>query len=42
LVHRYLGRTYLFAGVFPATAGPVVAAGLAVGDRLWFGTAVLG
>ena len=53
LVHRYLGRVYLFAGVFPAsvagiglamltTAGPVAAAGLAVGDVLWFGTAVLG
>ena len=53
LVHRYLGRAYLFAGVFPAsvagvgvalltTAGPVAAAGLAVGDLLWFGTAVLG
>lgn len=53
LVHRYLGRAYLFAGVFPAsvagigvallsTAGPVAAAGLAVGDVLWFATAVLG
>ncbi len=53
LVHRYLGRAYLFAGVFPGsvagiavalltTAGPVAAAGLAVGDVLWFATAVLG
>lgn len=53
LIHRYLGRAYLFAGVFPAsvagigvalltTAGPVAAAGFAVGDLLWFVTAVFG
>jgi hypothetical protein len=52
-IHRYLGRAYLFAGVFPAsvaglgvatltTAGPVAAVGFAVGDVAWFGTALLG
>lgn len=52
-VHRYVGRGYLFAGVFPAsvaglgvaamtTAGPVAAVGFAVGDVLWFATALLG
>jgi Predicted membrane protein (DUF2306) len=52
-IHRYVGRGYLFAGVFPAsvagigvamltTAGPVAAAGFAVGDVLWFTTALLG
>jgi len=51
--HRYVGRGYLFAGVFPAsvagigvavltTAGPVAAAGFVVGDVLWFTTALLG
>ena len=52
-IHRYVGRAYLFAGVFPAsvaglgvaaltTAGPVASAGFAVGDVLWFTTALLG
>ena len=52
-LHRYVGRGYLFAGAFPAsiaglgvaaltTAGPVAVAGFAVGDVLWFATALLG
>ncbi len=52
-VHRYIGRAYLFAGVFPSslaglgvalltTAGPVASAGLVVGDILWMVTAVAG
>lgn len=51
--HRYIGRVYLFVGVFPASiagvvlavltmASPVAAAGLAVGDILWLVTAVAG
>lgn len=52
-LHRYVGRAYLFAGVLPAsvaglgvaamtTAGPIAALGFAVGDVLWFTTALLG
>lgn len=52
-VHRYIGRGYLFAGVFPAsiagivlasitTGGLLAALGLALGDLLWFTTAVAG
>lgn len=52
-LHRFIGRAYLFAGVFPAsiagigvalltTAGPIAAAGLAVGDVLWMVTAIAG
>ncbi|MEO6956518.1 MAG: DUF2306 domain-containing protein [Antricoccus sp.] len=52
-LHRYIGRAYLFAGVFPAsiagfgvallaTGGPIAAAGLAVGDILWMVTAIAG
>lgn len=52
-VHRYIGRTYLFAGVFPAsvtgmvvawlsTAGPVAWAAFTLMDVVWFGTAFIG
>ncbi|MFH5823747.1 DUF2306 domain-containing protein [Georgenia sp. AZ-5] len=51
-VHRWIGRTYLFAGVLPSalvgvpaallsTGGPVAAAGLLVGDVAWGVTAVV-
>ncbi|WP_161632188.1 DUF2306 domain-containing protein [Nakamurella lactea] len=50
-LHRYIGRGYLFAGVFPSslvgipvallsTAGPIAAAGLLVGDLIWLVTGV--
>lgn len=51
-LHRYLGRAYLFAGVFPAslagivvawlsTAGPVAWVGFTIGDVAWFVTALV-
>lgn len=51
-VHRWIGRTYLFAGVFPSALvgvpvallsveGPWASAGLLVGDLAWLATAVV-
>lgn len=51
-VHRWIGRTYLFAGVFPSAfigipvallsvEGPWASAGLLVGDISWFITGVI-
>jgi hypothetical protein len=51
-VHRWIGHTYLFAGVLPSalvgvpvallsTGGPIAAAGLLVGDIAWGASAVV-
>lgn len=51
-IHRWIGRTYLFAGVFPSAIvgipvailsveGPWASAGLLFGDIIWLATAII-